>query len=496
MNKMELYIKAIILLMAEYKTNDRLDSTELITYLLEVTDEPNRPKTFNDEENIISKLKALIKSIISGNTKPNEDIMVSLELILNERPAFLSIIDKYILKRKTDAIIDIMRAEINAAINKIKATKLLSYSIARIHNNNVNINDVLEHLIEEAVKIKELRKSSGLDMVIDEINFDETSSVISAASKAHELVGGGSAYKLGWDCLNRMTQGGFRRGEFITITALKHNYKSGLLKSVFLQTLRLNKPEVNTPGKKPLLLFISVEEEVDNIMFFFYTYLKFTIDNVEIKESDIKKIDSSEIATYVMNNVKEMGFHLRVLRINPDQLDFTTLFGIIEKYEKDGFELIATYLDYVKKMNRNGCRSNGPQGTDLLDLFSKLRNYFSSKAITFVTPHQLNTAANNLIKTGMPGIEFVKHIADKSYYADSSQLGQEIDLELFMHIVKINKEPYLAISRGKHRIATVIPEEDKFALLKFVSKISPIPEDNDIHHPCSEVTTESNDFDF
>lgn len=493
---MELYIKAIILLMAEYKTNERIDSTGLVMLLLEVTDEPNRPKTFNDEENIISKLKQMINSIISGDTKPDENIMVSLELILNERQSFLSIIDKYVLKRKTDNVIELMKAEINAAINKIKATKLLSYSIARIHSNNANINDVLENLIEEAVKIKELRKSTGLNMVIDEINFDETSSVINAASKAHELVGGGSAYKLGWECLNRMTQGGFRRGEFVTVTALKHNYKSGFLKSVFLQTLRLNKPEVNTPGKKPMLLFISVEEEVDNIMFFFYTYLKYTLDNIEIKEDDIKKMDSSDIAKYVMDNVNTMGFHLRVLRINPDQLDFRVLFDIVEKYEKDGFELIAAYLDYVKKMSRNGCRNTGPQGTDLLDLFSKLRNYFSSKSITFVTPHQLNTAANNLIKTGMPGIEFVKHIADKSYYADSSQLGQEIDLELFMHIVKINKEPYLAISRGKHRIATVIPEEDKFALLKFTSKISPIPEDNELHSPCSEVTAESNDFDF
>ena len=76
--------------------------------------------------------------------------------------------------------------------------------------------------------------------------------------------------------------------------------------------------------------------------------------------------------------------------------------------------------------------------------------------------HNNQYNAYNLIKTDMPGIEFVKHIADKSYYADSSQLGQEIDLELFMHIVKINKEPYLAISRGKHRIDKIDnPEEDE-----------------------------------
>jgi len=51
-----------------------------------------------------------------------------------------------------------------------------------------------------------------------------------------------SIYKSGWQALNRMTQGGFRRGEFCTIGALQHKYKTGFSLSVFMQIARHNKP--------------------------------------------------------------------------------------------------------------------------------------------------------------------------------------------------------------------------------------------------------------
>lgn len=83
-----------------------------------------------------------------------------------------------------------------------------------------------------------------------------------------------------------------------------------------------------------------------------------------------------------------------------------------------------------------------------------------------------------MIRTGIPESEFVKEIAEKGYYSGTKQLDQEVDLEIYLHLFKSNKETYIAVQRGKHRIPTIIPDESKYFLLKF-PKDMPIPENID-----------------
>lgn len=96
------------------------------------------------------------------------------------------------------------------------------------------------------------------------------------------------------------------------------------------------------------------------------------------------------------------------------------------------------------------------------------------RKITFITPHQLSTEAKQLVRDG--SANFVKQINEKGYYSGSKQLDQEVDLELYLHLVIDNKESYLTVQRGKHRTPTIIPEDHKFFVLKF-PKRGPIKED-------------------
>ena len=334
------------------------------------------------------------------------------------------------------------------------------------------------------------------ESMVDEVDFDDRGSVLKANNKAKDLLTGANRFVTGWECINNMTQGGIGRGEFVTVTALKHNYKSGFVKSLMLQIMRLNKAKADNPDKKPLLVFITLEEEINNVMFFFYVYLKYTVDNIEIGDKERDLVTSEEMTDYVMKNTLINGFSLKVYRFVPEMFTYTKLFGLYEKLERRGFEIQGVVLDYAKKMNRDGCRKDGPMGTDILDLFSRLRNFFSSRDCFFITPHQLNAAANNLIRTGMPANEFVTHIADKAYFADSSQLGQEIDLELFLHKSVTKNGASLYVSRGKQRTARVTPQEYLTASLKFTSKVSPIPGATEIHNPCGAMTSSAEEFDF
>jgi len=492
----EILIKLLILLVSEYKVNGKIKSVALAEKILEETTVDKKAKIYNDDTELIVKLREMIKNIINDKIEPNEELLLSIELSLVEKPSLLEIVKKYVNSKHQKKLISNLLLELNSQVKKLSSRRLLQIALNKLAANNTDTDVVLESLIEKLNDVKTMRDIVN-PAIVDKINFSDPESIRAAANRASQLVSEGVALKTGWKCINAMTQGGLRRGEFVTASALPHNYKSSFTKSLFIQIARLNQPVADNPEKTPMLLFISLEEEIDNIMSFFYLYLKHTVDNKTFTKKEQKNLDKNDIREYIMQNLSKVsGYHIEVLRFRPELLTYSALFNIVNEYEKMGYELHGVFLDYVKKMNRAGCNNSGPMGTDLLDLFSRIRNEFSSKKILFFTPHQLSTNAKQLLRNGMPALEFVKFLPGKGYYADSSQLDQEIDLELFLHITKIGKKSYLAVARGKHRIPTIIPEEDKFTLLEFSDPISPLRGDSEDYTPCCKEANNDEEFDF
>lgn len=62
---------------------------------------------------------------------------------------------------------------------------------------------------------------------------------------------------------------------------------------------------------------------------------------------------------------------------------------------------------------------------------------------------------------------FVKDLPNKNLYAGSTQVAQEIDLEMFIHIEIVNGTSWLTVQRGKYRSPKVVEEKDKYVALPF-----------------------------
>lgn len=62
---------------------------------------------------------------------------------------------------------------------------------------------------------------------------------------------------------------------------------------------------------------------------------------------------------------------------------------------------------------------------------------------------------------------FVRDIANKGYYDSCKTIDQEVDLELYIHIVKTDNRSFLTIQRGKHRLIQQTKEEYKYTVLEF-----------------------------
>ena len=120
-----------------------------------------------------------------------------------------------------------------------------------------------------------------------------------------------------------------------------------------------------------------------------------------------------------------------------------------------------------------GC-TTGPAGTDIRDLFRRIRNFCASRSIAVISPHQLSSEAKQLIRDGHQ--DFVKQVAEKGYWDGSKRLDQEVDREIYINIERFNSQAYLTVQRGKDRLSTVIPETDKYIVYDFTD-FGPILDD-------------------
>jgi hypothetical protein len=169
-----------------------------------------------------------------------------------------------------------------------------------------------------------------------------------------------------------------------------------------------------------------------------------------------------------------------MIRVDPNLWTYKSICNKVIEFEAQGYNIEVLMLDYLSKVSLIGCNNMGVLGSDMCELFSRVRNFCASKKILLITPHQLSTEAKNLVRGGMPQSDFVKEVAGKGYYERSKSLDTVIDVELFINIAKHNgnKDSYFTVQRGKHRGAPIISDEKKYFMLKFPTGC-PIPPDID-----------------
>jgi len=494
MKTLEAIIKALLLIIHDYKVNNKLTTRHIVTVLLTTVNIKNIRN--RDEKDIVNKTLALLDGILANKVVPNEEILLTLEILLVEKINYMKIITKYMLKDSTH-VISTLEKELSVYTAKTHTKNILEEAVSSVMLPTTLNDTLINNVKVELDNVAKLTNGKN-EYSVDSIDFSDIESVKKAASKAKDLISGGSVLNTGWEEFNDSVFGGLRRGEFHLFNALPNNYKSSMIKTLFLQIMRCNVPKLDDPTKTPLMLFISLEEEINNIMFFFYSYLKLVIENVSVDPKKLKDINIVEIAEFVYNEFRKYGYEVRVERVKPDLYDIYAFNKMIDDYKDQGFEIITLGIDYPKKMSREGCRNNGPMGTDLLDLFSRMRNRVSMENILTLAPHQLNPRTKHFLQNGMEDEEFTKFVANKGMYADSSQLDQELDGDFYLHLIKKEDKTYLSVTRGKHRLPLAIPEFKKSFVIEFISPTSPAIENTEKYksskRSINEANSDANDF--
>lgn len=483
-NKFNIYLKCITLIFREIKLNKENDkvqdySIDLIRGILNLFNNVNDSvPTLGSKALISDALHDLCNNIINNIEGYSEDLILdSLNLILKDERSTLNTINNNLNKEMTNSSLKSSIVSLRVQLKSYTKEVSIKKKISKAHYDlqlEKGLN-VLEYAKSLLLDLEVLTSGQGENIpgIVNEIDIED-SSMVNVLNSVKDLATNGSGkLRTGFREMNTMLQGGFLRGNAVVINALQHEYKSGLVQSLFMQLPMFNKPMMIDETKKPLMLYISFEDDAEVFGAFMYKYLYSSEHGVL---PDMTNITAEEIQTYMKEKVKINGYHIKMLRVNPSEWTYKELFNYILYLESQGYEIHACIVDYLIKMSVAGCVGKG--GTEYRDLFDRCRQFFSVRKITFITPHQMSTEAKQLIRNGENKLKFVKEVAGKGYTELSKQIDQVVDIEICIAKAIWNKKWVLTMYVGKHRGAGIIDDADKFQALLFPPKM-PIPSNLD-----------------
>lgn len=480
-----LIAKSISLLYRESQLPDQGDrSIELVRSVLENVKVSEVGIGLNTDREVILGLKS---TIIEMCDQPHDHVYDKIDLLQRIRintkeddkyyEAIRKGIDSDYPSDQLKRTILNLRRTLNNHFREEKIGKTVTAASMSFNYDREKIKDVNKYIADLITELEGLSIQTDIKdpALIDEVDLGDDANMERVFQTVQDSVSGTAVYRFGWTRLNKMLQGGLHRGKTMIIGALQHKYKTGFTLSLFKQIALYNKPFTSDPAKKPLLLRISFEDELYENLQFLYQSLKYD----EIKSFvDVKGLSIKDMAAYVKQRMSVNGFHVKMARVNPSEWTYRSICNKVIEYEAQGYSIEVLLLDYLALIPTTGCITTGAMGTDKRDLLRRVRNFCSARGIALISPWQLSTEAKGLLRSGMPEDQFVKEITEKGYHEGTKQLDQEMDIELYIHKFMHNKEHFLSVQRGKHRIPTILDkDEDKHFIMKFPYKM-PIPDDN------------------
>ena len=304
----------------------------------------------------------------------------------------------------------------------------------------------------------------GITGVVGMVDLTDADSIAKVLDEAIDETGTDGVLRTGIKAMNRMFgwHGGFRRGDFWVVGAMEHNYKTGFTLNLTKHVAIYNKPYMLDEKKKPMIIHISSENALTDNVLLMYGSLK---ENETLEQCNVQDIDRDYALNYIREQTMVNGYTLHMLRVNPSEFNYQSLFQLIMQYEADGYEIHLLTIDYLNMFSKVGC-TQGAQGMDTRDLFRRVRNFCAPRKITVITPHQISSEAKNLIRMGVDN--FVAEIAGKAYWDSCRTLEQEVDGSILINIEKRGERSYLAVQRGKHRKSgPMTPQRDMYTVLPF-----------------------------
>lgn len=475
-------VKCITLLYRESMLVEKQEnSADLVRTILDTIKLPEYNLSINHDRDVLSSLKDTALYMCSNDLNQvyeKEELLQRLKVNTGSDTKIYEALEQGISKDMDEGslkrtILNI-RKFINDVFRENEIVKIVKGASSELNFNRDKIKSIRNFVSElvsklEPFQIEATRKDPG---IVSHVDIGDERSLMQTFKEVKQNNDDSGIILTGWQGVNEMLDGGFRRHEQWCLPALQHKYKTGFTLSLFKQFAIYNDPVplMINPNKKPCLVRISFEDDLSTNLQFLYQNIIFNDTGIL---PDIKSVDIVDMAKCVKEKLQMRGYAVKMLRVNSSEWTYKDLQNYILELEANGYEIHVCMVDYLPMLPTTGCE-DGPMGHSLQDLYRRTRNFFSARKILFITPHQLSSDAKQLIRDGKQ--DFVKQLPGQGYTKGCKSIDAEVDGMFYMHIEKHNKRSYLTLLKDKHRGANTVSEDKLYVVLPFPER-GPIPDD-------------------
>lgn len=474
MKEILLLIRAITLLFRESQLSTSNNSTAgLVTEIAETVRPPESAVGSSDNDrDMVMGLRGIVLNMAKEpeNTQyVADDILQRVRMLTRHDDSLHDSLKEGISGEMPEEHLRVItgniRRELNTYLREVQALNIIKEQSRIASFKREDIEDLPAFIAQFRASLEQFEVSvkEKDPAVVGEAFLSDTDKVESVFAQAKELNNDAGIMKTGWQAINRMLQGGFRRGEEWVVGALQHNFKTGFTLSVFKHIAMYNTPYMLDKNKKPLLIRISFEDPLSLNFPFLYRNIK---ENQNYEYADVLNTSPVEMGLTIQKELSVSGYEILLLHVNPSLWGYRDIINYTLSLEADGYEIHLLMLDYLNMISKRGIDNTGPTGANIRELFRVMANHYRPRRTTLITPHQLSTEAKMLIRQGAEE-NFVREIANKGYYDSCKTLDQEVDGELYIHKVIADNKSWLCVQRGKHRLISQTKEEFKYTILPF-----------------------------
>ena len=447
----------------------------LIKELITTYDEVYKAKGNVEDQELIRFYVSILKSILNGEVDLSDKNAIT-KVILACKTQLLSPKYEGIAETlsntfenrteeelPTESTLDIMEKNITTSIHFVKLNMVMRRNWGRIsraytHADKVRaiaqckeeLEDIVDYLNESHISTGTCPKPTGMVNLIDMDSLDK------ALLKAEKRSVHGVIHS-GLQGLNRAlgTAGGLLPGESMCYCALSHHGKSLSILSWALWATDYKTNIGIEPGKKPAVLFISLENEEQRILMDI-----FKIKYQEIEGKDPSELSREEVKNWIHNYFTQKQTQLFIERYDTD-FDIEKYRMMLDSYESRGYQIVLVCLDYMACMKVK----NDAMHLGLLELATDLVNEARTRGFAFVTGHQLNRDAEKLAMTHPLPVKYY----GQAHLHNSSAIFQPFDVMCFQHKVVVDStgHSFMTYHIGKHRHVNTTPDAHKFFCYQF-----------------------------
>ena len=187
--------------------------------------------------------------------------------------------------------------------------------------------------------------------------------------------------------LNLILSPGYLGGYLYVFEALPGCYKSGILLKGHVDTLRYNEHLKNiTKEKTPISMYISMENTMTQTIRRLWSLLFPNLDMTMYTVDDICDMIDRELTVNGMRSV--------ILYYGYREKSTQDLSMIIQGLNTDTTEVVAVYLDYIKRIRsaRDDAAVKSSEKTELHAIMNELKLIAANFNIPIITGHQMNRA--------------------------------------------------------------------------------------------------------